>query len=360
MSAAPGFSGREPWEHIMRIRITSRRLGLSLVEILVVIAIVGVLVASLIPALSKARLAAQNAVGQANFQSIGRGVFTYAGDYAGWAPAYPGLRSNEYPSYWTNYWDNAGQRRGLAGHTIWEGHNYWSGRPTNHGATGLGILPVLGYIQSQKEFFHPVMRTYYDTSGGSSKHWWNAERNFGLFQPDSNIIPIPGNFPGPTPLGSGSNWIAGDTNTASGSFINCNFSYRNGSWLKHDGVFGQTPYTNLTLVAGVADAITNNKVDTTQYNQRLIGMGTPYENQFNRQGGQLDTLAGDGSVSVTKNAAFATPNWTGSAGTPSIFVPANKPSGTNVNPTSGDPSWTNGGAHGGIWMYIVEHDRGIW
>lgn len=125
-------------------------------------------------------------------------------------------------------------------------------------------------------------------------------------------------------------------------------------------MFGQTPYDDLTLVAGYADAMGNNRIDTPQYNQRLIAMGTPYENQFNRQGGQLDALAGDGSVDVTKNSAFATPFWTGSAGTPSIFLAANKPSGTNVNPTCGDPSWTNGGAHGAIWMYIVEHDRGIW
>lgn len=195
----------------MRTRFLSRsRRGLSLVEILVVVAIIGVLVATFIPALSKARLAGMNAVGQANTQSIGRGVFNYAGDYAGWAPAYPGIRSNEYATYWPSYWDNPGQRRGLSGHTIWEGHDYWPGgsRPTNHGPTGLGILPTLGYMQSATQFFHPVMRTYWDTNGGSSKHWWNAERNFGKYQPDPTIIPVPGNFPGPTgPTGSGSDWV---------------------------------------------------------------------------------------------------------------------------------------------------------
>ena len=55
--------------------------GFTLIELLVVIAIIGLLVALLMPALSKARLAAQQSQCGSNLSQLGRAHYSYAADY---------------------------------------------------------------------------------------------------------------------------------------------------------------------------------------------------------------------------------------------------------------------------------------
>jgi prepilin-type N-terminal cleavage/methylation domain-containing protein/prepilin-type processing-associated H-X9-DG protein len=70
----------------MHPKISNNRCGFTLVELLVVIAIIAVLISILLPALSKARQAAQFAACMNNLRQLGAGIFAYANDYNGYIP----------------------------------------------------------------------------------------------------------------------------------------------------------------------------------------------------------------------------------------------------------------------------------
>jgi len=99
----------------------SLRRGYTLIEMLVVVAILALLIAMLLPALQRARKTARSAACLANLMGIGSGMKLYQGDNRGWLPvgpadklwyldpvlgvsSEPGFNRRPYP--WSNcHWD---------------------------------------------------------------------------------------------------------------------------------------------------------------------------------------------------------------------------------------------------------------
>src|SRR5688500_1672217 len=65
---------------------SSRRLGCTLVELRVVIAIIALLISILLPSLNKAREAAKAVACASNLRQMGIGAASYAANNRGWLP----------------------------------------------------------------------------------------------------------------------------------------------------------------------------------------------------------------------------------------------------------------------------------
>src|SRR4029078_1077953 len=86
-------------------RIKTHRSGFTLVELLVLVAIVALLFSFLLPALTKAREATIRVQCASNMRQIVLGMQMYAGDFRGWYPPYgfvgrPGCDDGAGGSWW--------------------------------------------------------------------------------------------------------------------------------------------------------------------------------------------------------------------------------------------------------------------
>jgi prepilin-type N-terminal cleavage/methylation domain-containing protein/prepilin-type processing-associated H-X9-DG protein len=96
---------------LVQKKMTVKNNGFTLMEILVVMAIIGILAALLLPGLSRAREKAKQAVCMNNLRQIGIAFSLYCSDYEEYFPAAEDP-VNTLPSYWL--WMGRGWRRFLA------------------------------------------------------------------------------------------------------------------------------------------------------------------------------------------------------------------------------------------------------
>src|SRR5437867_8236871 len=91
-----------------RNRNQRHRPGFTLIELLVVIGIIAVLIAIMMPVLSKARAAANRTVCLSNIRQLGMGILMYCNNNKGWFPtcayADDGVSYKHYADDWI-YWE---------------------------------------------------------------------------------------------------------------------------------------------------------------------------------------------------------------------------------------------------------------
>lgn len=84
------------------MKIDTKRLYFTLIELLIVIAIIAILASMLLPALKKAKETAKAIQCKGNLKSIGLATHNYTSDYNGWFPSYDFL-SAPAPRFWFEF-----------------------------------------------------------------------------------------------------------------------------------------------------------------------------------------------------------------------------------------------------------------
>ena len=113
--------------------------GFTLIEVLVVVAIIAVLVAMLLPALAKSRENAQRAVCCSNLKQIGAAIYMYAGDWQG-----------QWPRYQAGTYDNGLYTIPI----IWD-NEVQTGMPPWHWDTLGKLWGPVNYLKDKKVFLCP-------------------------------------------------------------------------------------------------------------------------------------------------------------------------------------------------------------
>jgi type II secretory pathway pseudopilin PulG len=155
-----------------------RQVGFTLIELVVMMAILALLAAMLLPALAGTRRSSKSAQCLANLRQIGAGCAVYANDFNGWYPIVSLGAANYYPTrvnymygiFYTRYFyitDVAPD-----GTIMPKGYALGTGTPYNGFDQNLGYLYGGGQVPDARAFFCPA---FSEMSPGSAFYLLNAE-----------------------------------------------------------------------------------------------------------------------------------------------------------------------------------------
>ena len=232
-------------------KIMSRKVaGFSLIELLVVVAVILLLARILMPSLDKAKTTALRIQCANNLHQIGIGIATYSSD-----------NKNRFPAATHNY-----------GHDICNPNNSNLG-PTNAG--GLGLLISLNYIpfprDGRKNVFHcPEMDSF-------SSHWFVY------------------NNP-PNDIGTQAQWAAGPPTACSGA-TNIGYDYRDDG-LRAKGWMLRSESTSYAVVSDIVTRANDTDGNSPDQRQHSVGF----------QRGYFNILYGDGHVKGRVEGLAGTPS----------------------------------------------------
>ncbi len=145
------------------MRATQRRAfgrAFTLIELLVVIAIIALLIGILLPALGKAREAAQNAKCLSNTRQMGIAMTTYADDWRGWYPVQPIPDNPQFNNSSNKVSEAQWVHGGVAG--LFSLRQIGDGEQSGLGGTGdVGYFGAPGFINKYADGNDtPLMRDY--------------------------------------------------------------------------------------------------------------------------------------------------------------------------------------------------------